>query len=128
MTALVHKLGLSPALSFHDVFGIDDPSLLAFVPRPASALLLVFPVSKTYETHRVAEDSGREAYEGKGEEEPVVWFRQTIRNSCGLMALLHAASNGGAKEFVGAFHSLYRLRRKWQGGLSDFVTQIRARH
>jgi ubiquitin carboxyl-terminal hydrolase L3 len=101
MTSLIHKLGLSPHLSFHDVFSIDDPDLLAFVPRPASALLLVFPVSKTYENHRVAEDADRAPYDGQGENEPVIWYKQTIGNSCGLMALLHAASNGSAREFIG---------------------------
>lgn len=101
MTQLVHRLGLAETLSFHDVFGIDDPSLLAFVPRPASALLLVFPVSKTYEEHRMREDGGREVYTGKGEQESVWWCRQTIGNSCGLMALLHAATNGMARDYVG---------------------------
>jgi ubiquitin carboxyl-terminal hydrolase L3 len=101
MTALVHKLGLSNTLSFHDVFSIDDPDLLAFVPRPANALLLVFPVSESYEKYRLEEDSKRPVYEGKGAEEPVIWYRQTIGNACGLMGLLHAVSNGAAKDFVG---------------------------
>ena len=101
MTQLVHRLGLAETLSFHDVFGIDDPSLLAFVPRPASALLLVFPVSKTYEQHRMKEDSDKESYQGKGNGESVWWCRQTIGNSCGLMALLHAATNGTARAYVG---------------------------
>ncbi|KAK1089986.1 ubiquitinyl hydrolase 1, partial [Friedmanniomyces endolithicus] len=56
MSTLLHKLGLSPALQFHDVFSIDDADLLAFVPRPAYALLLVFPVSQTYEKFRYEED------------------------------------------------------------------------
>lgn len=101
MTALVHKLGLSKNLSFHDVFSIDDPDLLAFVPRPANALLLVFPVSKTYEKYRMEEDAQRPPYAGKGSQEPVIWYRQTIGNACGLMGLLHAVSNGVAKDFVG---------------------------
>ncbi|KAL8832303.1 MAG: hypothetical protein Q9191_000357 [Dirinaria sp. TL-2023a] len=82
MTALVHKLGLSSTLSFHDVYSLDDPSLLAFVPRPVLALLLVFPVSKTYETARVAEDSSLPTYSGYGSDEEVLWFRQTIGNAC----------------------------------------------
>jgi ubiquitin carboxyl-terminal hydrolase L3 len=108
MTALVHKLGLSKSLSFHDVFSIDDPDLLAFVPRPANALLLVFPVSSTYETYRREEDAHRPLYEGKGEQEPVIWYRQTIGNACGLMGLLHAVSNGAAKDYVGKSDG-YRL-------------------
>lgn len=101
MTALVHKLGLSPALAFHDVFSIDDPDLLAFVPRPAAALLLVFPVSKSYEQFRREEDANKEEYNGKGDGEPVVWYKQTIRNACGLIGVLHAVSNGPARSYIG---------------------------
>jgi len=101
MTSLVHKLGLSSALSFHDVFSISDPDMLAFVPRPAAALLLVFPVSASYETSRMDEDKDRTEYEGKGEGEPVIWYKQTIRNACGLIGILHALSNGLARNFIG---------------------------
>lgn len=101
MSSLVHKLGLSRALSFYDVFSIDDPDLLAFVPRPAGALLLVFPVTKSYEAFRAEEDKDRDVYNGKGPEEPVIWYKQTIRNACGLIGLLHAVSNGSSKNFIG---------------------------
>ncbi|KAK5135310.1 hypothetical protein LTR08_005414 [Meristemomyces frigidus] len=100
MTALLRKLGLSPALQFHDVFSIDDPDLLAFVPRPAHALLLVFPVSPTYEKFRAEEDSSRTDYAGSGAGEQVVWFKQTIGNACGLMGLLHGVANGPARQHV----------------------------
>jgi len=111
MNALVHKLGLSQTLSFHDVFSIDDSDLLAFVPRPANALLLVFPVSTTYEKYRMEEDAQRPLYEGKGTQEPVIWYRQTIGNACGLMGLLHAVSNGAAKGLVGMAFVDYLLLR-----------------
>jgi ubiquitin carboxyl-terminal hydrolase len=101
LTALVHKLGLSEALAFHDVFSLDDPSLLAFVPRPALALLLVFPVSAAYESHRLAEDALLDEYKGKGEGEPVIWVKQTIRNACGLMGVLHGVLNGASRGFIG---------------------------
>jgi len=109
MSALVHKLGLSKSLSFHDVFSIDDPDLLAFVPRPATALLLVFPVSKSFEKFRAEEDADKPAYDGKGPDEEVLWYRQTIRNACGLMGLLHAVSNGGAKSFIEPNSDLAKL-------------------
>ncbi len=109
MTSLLHTLGLSPALSIHDVYSLTDPDLLSFIPRPALALLLVFPVSAAYESHRLAEDSLLSEYAGRGEKEPVVWFRQTIRNACGLMGLLHAASNGEARNFVEEGSDLARL-------------------
>ncbi|KAL1868754.1 hypothetical protein VTK73DRAFT_3506 [Phialemonium thermophilum] len=100
MTKLLRRLGLSPALQVHDVYSLEDPDMLAFVPRPALALLLVFPVSAVYESHRLAEDATTPEYSGRGEGEPVIWFRQTIRNACGLMGLLHAVSNGPARGFI----------------------------
>ncbi|KAM3424096.1 hypothetical protein BST61_g11355 [Cercospora zeina] len=100
MTTLLHNLGLSPTLSFHDVFSLSDPSLLAFVPRPAHALLLVFPVSPTYETHRETEDSTKPLYTGSGPTESVIWYKQTISNACGLIALLHSISNGPARSHI----------------------------
>jgi len=109
MSSLLHKLGLSQSLSFHDVFSIDDPDLLAFVPRPAYALLLVFPVSETYEKFRVQEDTSRPEYEGSGEGEETVWYKQTIGNACGLIGLLHGVSNGKARDFVQSDTDLDKL-------------------
>ncbi|KAK4112312.1 cysteine proteinase [Canariomyces notabilis] len=109
LTSLLHKLGLSTALQMHDVYSLTEPSLLSFIPRPALALLLVFPVSAAYESHRLAEDAAEAEYSGKGEAEPVVWFKQTIRNACGLMGLLHAAANGPARGFVVEGTDLDRL-------------------
>lgn len=109
MTTLVQKLGLSPSLAFHDVYSLDDPSLLAFVPRPVYALLLVFPITSTYENARRAEDEPLPEYNGSGAEEEVIWFRQTIRNACGMIGLLHSACNGGAREAVGPSTDLSNL-------------------
>ncbi|KAJ5101546.1 Ubiquitin carboxyl-terminal hydrolase isozyme L3 [Penicillium alfredii] len=83
-----------------DVYSIDEPDLLAFVPRPSHALLLVFPVSATYECSRTTEDSTLPEYSGSGPQEPVMWFKQTIRNACGLIGLLHAVSNGEPRRHV----------------------------
>lgn len=100
-TTLAHSLGLSSSLSFNDVFSIDDPDLLAFVPRPVEALVLVFPVSPAYEEHRAQEDSQKDAdwYEKVAgtKEQQSVWLKQTIRNACGTYALLHALVNGFAR-------------------------------
>jgi ubiquitin carboxyl-terminal hydrolase L3 len=116
MNSLIHKLGLSKKLGFQDVFSIDDPDLLAFVPRPAYALLLIFPVSETYENFRRAEDAGKEEYEGAGDGEPVVWYRQTIGNACGLIGLLHGVSNGVARSHIGMskpYTTLSYLMKSW---------------
>lgn len=101
MTKLLHDLGLQSSLAVHDVYSLTEPELLAFIPRPAHALLLVFPVSAAYESARLAEDVTLPEYSGKGDGEPVVWFKQTIRNACGMMGLLHAVSNGPARKSIG---------------------------
>ncbi|PYI14899.1 cysteine proteinase [Aspergillus japonicus CBS 114.51] len=100
MSHLIHQLGLPATLAFTDVYSIDEPDLLAFVPRPSHALLLVFPVSATYETARLTEDRSLPAYTGSGPTEPVMWFKQTIRNACGLIGLLHAVANGEPRRQV----------------------------
>ena len=109
MSSLLHNLGLSSQLAFHDVYSIDEPELLAFVPRPACALLLVFPVSDTYESFRKTEDSDKPEYEGFGHKEEVVWYKQTIGNACGLIGVLHAVSNGQARDFIAPNSSLAKL-------------------
>ena len=106
MSSLVHKLGLSSELAWHDVYSIDDPSLLAFVPRPAHALLLVFPTSASYEKARHDEDKSLSDYSGTGPDEEVLWFKQTIGNACGLMGLLHAACNGMTRDLIGTLFNL----------------------
>lgn len=126
MTALVQKLGLSDSLSFHDIYSLDDPSLLAFVPRPVQALLLVFPTSKGYEAGRMAEDAPLAVYNGCGPEEEVLWFRQTIGNACGMMGLLHLACNGGARELIGKT-SFLRVETTRRGNLT-FENPSRPQH
>ncbi|KAL8864047.1 MAG: hypothetical protein Q9174_007481 [Haloplaca sp. 1 TL-2023] len=109
MTTLVRKLGLDSSLAFHDVYSLDDPDLLAFVPRPVHALLLVFPVTSAYENARREEDEPLPEYTGSGLDEEVVWFRQTIRNACGMIGLLHSACNGGGREFIHVATDLSKL-------------------
>lgn len=43
MSELAHKLGLSDEYNFHDVYSLTDPDLVALVPRPAQALLFIYP-------------------------------------------------------------------------------------
>lgn len=102
-TALIHQLGVSTSLAFHDVLSIDDPDLLAFIPRPALALILVFPTSPVYEAHKSEEEKSMNEYAKSGDDEPVMWYRQSINNACGLYGILHAVSNGDSKQFICEF-------------------------
>lgn len=112
MTSLVHHLGLDKNLQFHDVYSLTEADLISFLPRPAHALLLVFPVTATYETFRQKEDAGKPEYDGSGDGEEVVWFKQTIRNACGLIGLLHAVTNGEARKKINEGSDLERLLKQ----------------
>ncbi|GJE84626.1 ubiquitin carboxyl-terminal hydrolase [Phanerochaete sordida] len=97
---VTHGLGVSPSLVWSDVLSIDEPEILAMTPRPALALVLVFPSTPTYQEQKREEDAAREAYTGCGADEPVVWWKQTIYNACGLYGILHAISNGPARQYI----------------------------
>ena len=124
MTSLLQQLGLSKSIGFQDVYSIDDPDLLAFVPRPTYALLLVFPVSDTYERFRAREDADRPEYAGAGPDEEVLWFKQTIGNACGLIGLLHGVSNGSVRQFVGKFDARCGRLLKWMGKGADLGLRV----
>ncbi|ODQ63514.1 cysteine proteinase [Nadsonia fulvescens var. elongata DSM 6958] len=103
-TSLLTSMGVSKSLAFHDVFTIDDASLLEFIPGPCYALLLVFPTSDNYETYRKESDANIYPYCASGAQEPleggVTWYRQTIKNACGTYALLHAIANAVPRDLI----------------------------
>jgi ubiquitin carboxyl-terminal hydrolase L3 len=86
-TQFGRKLGLSPLLSFTDIYSLDDPDLLSFLPRPMQAVILLFPVTTEYESFKDAEPVE------KPDMREVVWMKQIVKNACGLYALLHALLN-----------------------------------
>jgi ubiquitin carboxyl-terminal hydrolase L3 len=111
---LIYSLGVSNELGFHDVYVIDDPDMLAMIPRPVYALLMVFPVSDSYEDYRKQNDKDLEddyynAISGTPQED-ALWYKQTIGNACGTYALLHALSNGVPENTIAANSPLQRLQ------------------
>lgn len=108
---LVHNLGVSPKLGFYDIYSIDEPELLAFIPRPVYALIFICP-AKVYRKTREEEDDTIPAYDKCGESEPVVWFRQTIGNACGLYSCIHAVLNGGARKYIQSGSPLESIRKE----------------
>ncbi|TPX14596.1 uncharacterized protein E0L32_005288 [Thyridium curvatum] len=104
-TSLIHDLGASKALSFHDIYSLDDADLLALVPRPVPALIFITPAGpydavRAADGTRVVGDGGEGLTYDPGAGEPVTWYLQTIDNACGLMALLHCLSNGAPRRHV----------------------------
>jgi ubiquitin carboxyl-terminal hydrolase L3 len=91
-TQFAHFLGLEPQFSFFDVYSLFDQGLLSFIPRPSPAVILLFPITEEYEKFRITEEQEQQE-QNKRETDDVVWFKQTIKNACGLYALLNAISN-----------------------------------
>lgn len=112
MTQLASRLGLPPSLAFHDVYSLSEPSLLSLIPRPAYALLVIIPMTPTWNELRKTEDGSREIYSGSGPQEPVIWFKQTIGHACGLIGLLHSVLNGPAAEMITQKSELQRLLKE----------------
>ncbi|TRX97311.1 hypothetical protein FHL15_001589 [Xylaria flabelliformis] len=101
-TELIHTLGVSSRLAFHDLLTLSpsDAELLAPVPRPALALILVIPAPDGYTERLAEEEKDVPVHDAKGDEEDAVFYEQTIGNACGLFATLHALSNGDARGFL----------------------------
>lgn len=110
LSAFAYRLGLSHSLAFHDVYSLD-PEVRSFLPDPVLALLLVFPITERYESAKREQDAGKQAYDGlRGPSATqVMWYKQTIGNACGTMALLHAISNGPARKSIASDSPLGRL-------------------
>ena len=97
------KLGAQTSLEFVDVFGVDE-ALLAMVPQPVRAVLLLFPLSKVAEEHRKQEQETIDNSESTQTVSENVWFtKQTVPNACGTVGLLHAVFNNRQHIKFGTF-------------------------
>lgn len=101
-THLIHSLGVSSKLGFYDIYSLD-PELTSFIPRPVHSIIFIVPSDVYYKLHANARNHvpvNDLTYAGSGDNEPVVWYPQTIGNACGLIALLHCVSNGTARQYI----------------------------
>jgi ubiquitin carboxyl-terminal hydrolase L3 len=111
--ALSAKLGLSPDLEWHDIYSLTEPSLLSLIPRPVLALLVIMPFTPAWRANRVVKDKDKPLiYPGKGPQEPVLWFKQTIGEACGSIGLIYCLLNGPAKFHVVGKSWLARIKDK----------------
>lgn len=81
MNSFLQKVGVKPHITVVDVFGFDD-ELLQMVPGKVEGILLCYPI-KGATDNTVDEDAKSRLY----------FMRQTIRNACATMALIHLLAN-----------------------------------
>ncbi|CAG4977330.1 unnamed protein product [Colias eurytheme] len=90
MNKYLQKLGVSSKWKMVDVLGLEKDAL-QWVPRPVLAVLLLFPLSESYEQHRSQEEI--ELRSKAQEVNDVFHLRQVLSNVCGTIALVHSVAN-----------------------------------
>ncbi len=92
-TELLHRLGVDTNLKFIDILSLDiDPD----VPRPALALIFICP----YNLPRKSDEEVLERVAKSPFDPRVFWVPQSIREACGLHAILHSVCNSAARKHV----------------------------
>jgi len=76
---------------FCDVFG-TDPELLQMIPKPVTAVLLLFPITDVSEQADAKEEE-KITKEGQIVSTKVWFMKQTIGNACGTIGVLHSLAN-----------------------------------
>lgn len=91
MNKYLKRLGVSDKWRMVDVVSLDADDL-SWLPRPVLALMLLFPLSKTYEELRKEQEKD---FIKKGHQVPkdVVHLKQVLSNICGAIALVHSVAN-----------------------------------
>ncbi|XP_056136351.1 ubiquitin carboxyl-terminal hydrolase isozyme L1-like [Lampris incognitus] len=114
---MLSKLGVGGSWHFVDVLGLEGESLSS-VPRPCCALMLLFPLTQQHESFR-KQQSGKVV--GGSE---IYFLKQTVGNSCGTIALLHAVANNKSKMDFDSDSAL----KKFLEETADMGCDDRAKH
>jgi len=88
----IENIGISTAkCQFVDVFGLEA-ELVAMVPHPVHAVLLLFPITEV--TNKSDKEELQRIQNNPQTINNQVWFiKQTIANACGTIGVLHSLAN-----------------------------------
>ncbi|XP_075230275.1 ubiquitin carboxyl-terminal hydrolase [Lycorma delicatula] len=91
MNKFLTNLGLPNKWQVSDVYGLDSDAL-AVVPRPALALIMLFPSNDKYEEYKKQQE---DEIKEKGQKVPddIYFLKQYVHNACGTIALIHSVAN-----------------------------------
>jgi ubiquitin carboxyl-terminal hydrolase L3 len=91
MNDYITTLGVKGNYEFTDIYGVD-PDMLAMVPQPVIAVMLLFPISEASEKHK--KEIEAKMLSSRGLLSPKVYhMKQTVGNACGTVGLIHAVLN-----------------------------------
>lgn len=76
---------------FVEIIGFED-DLLALVPQPVSAVLLIFPITDEHEEHR-QKQLAEAAHNAPDYSQAIYFLKQTVGNACGSIAVIHSIAN-----------------------------------
>jgi ubiquitin carboxyl-terminal hydrolase L3 len=102
MNKYVQAMGMKGTYQFFDVFGLD-PELLAMIPQPVVALLLLFPITENNSAYTDQEDE-KIKKDGQVVSKDVYFMKQTVGNACGTVGILHSLANNLDKISLGTMH------------------------
>lgn len=96
---LCENLNISERLKFYDLVSTSSIVLQETYPCPCHALI-VLDEQSIYYGARAALEATIPEYQAFGPDESIIWMKQTIGHSCGLMALLHVVFKLESGRFV----------------------------
>lgn len=102
LTKLMHRLGVRETFCFDDVFDYEEESR-----QPALALIVIFPESQDDELEKAAVEAKRAPIINDN----IKFLKQTIDNSCGLVAVLHCVLNTVAVNSISKSQGLSLFKR-----------------
>lgn len=94
MNKCLKNLGVPENWGISDVISLDE-ELMDMVPTPSLAILLLFPISAKYAEFWEKNEESMKAKPSEGE--GVYYMKQTVRNGCGTVALIHAVANNESR-------------------------------
>lgn len=89
MNSFLAKLGVPAEWEINDVYGLDE-GLLAMLPRPVLALMLLFPITEKYYEFQKEQEA---KISSQSVSSKLFYMKQTISNACGTVALMHSVAN-----------------------------------
>jgi len=92
-------MGVPNSWDINDVLGMDE-ELLAMVPQPVAAVILLYPINDTNEAFKDEQEKKIEAA-GQVVSDKVYFMKQFVGNACGTVALIHSLANNADKIELG---------------------------